>query len=93
MNGRFAFPLAVALFICALSVVSNQYQGRKLFVELGRAQTLARELDIAWSQLELEQSTLAKSERISSVARTDLHMTETSSARVQYLIAGEGAKP
>lgn len=78
--------VAILLFGCAMWLVTSQYEARKLFMELERAQARTRELDVTWSQLELEQSTLAKSARISSIAQTDLQMTETSSSRVEYLV-------
>ena len=55
MSGRINIVLTIALVACALSAVNAQYQHRRLFVELERAQAQSRQLDIEWSQLQLEE--------------------------------------
>ena len=82
--------LTTLLVGCALSVVNARYQARHLLIELERLQQHARQLDIDWDQLQLDQSRLAKNERIEQIARTDLNMTPLTPARTQYLT--EGAK-
>ncbi|TFW10183.1 cell division protein FtsL [Oxalobacteraceae bacterium OM1] len=88
MSGRINFILTVALVGCALSVVNAQYKARRLFIELERAQAAARQLDIEWAQLQLDQSTLGKSARIEANARRDLNMVSVTPARTQYLHPG-----
>ncbi|HJV83551.1 cell division protein FtsL [Noviherbaspirillum sp.] len=88
MSGRISMVLAAALVLCALSVVNAQYQARSLFIELERAQAAARQLDIEWSQLQLDQSTLGKNARIEANARRDLNMVQVTPARTQYLTLG-----
>lgn len=79
--------LTALLVSSALSLVNAQYQSRRLFIELERAQTLARQLDVEWAQLQLDQSTLGKHARIESNARRDLNMVALTPARTQYLTA------
>jgi cell division protein FtsL len=88
MSGRLNVLLAALLVGCALSLVNAQYQARQLFIELERAQSLARQLDIEWAQLQLDQSTLGKNARIESIARGDLNMVSLTPQRTQYLTAG-----
>ena len=88
MSGRIAFVLTIMLVLCALSEVKAQYQHRQLFIELERAQAQARQLDIEWSQLQLDQSTLGKHARIEAIARRDLHMMPVTQASTQYLTVG-----
>ncbi len=88
MSGKLNVLLVTLLVACALSLVNAQYQARHLFIELERSQAQARQLDIDWSQLQLDQSTLGKHERIEHIARTDLGMTTLSPARTQYLTEG-----
>lgn len=88
MSGKLNIVLAALLVGCGLSLVNAQYQARHLLVELERAQALARQLDIDWSQLQLDQSTLGKHERIEAIARRDLNMTPLTAARTQYLTEG-----
>jgi len=89
MSARVNFILAAALVLCALSLVNAQYQARRLFIELERAQAAARQLDIEWAQLQLDQSTLGKHARIEANARRDLHMVAVTPARTQYLTLGD----
>ena len=89
MNGKINLVLAAALVGCALSVVKAQYIARHLFIDLEAMQQQARQLDIDWAQLQLDQSTLGKHERIESIARRDLSMTPLTAARTQYLTEGE----
>jgi cell division protein FtsL len=88
MSSRFTFFLTAFLVLSALSLVNAQYQSRRLFIELERAQALARQLDIEWAQLQLDQSTLGKHARIEANARRDLNMVALTPARTQYLTAG-----
>lgn len=85
MSGRFSLLLTAALVFCALSLVNSQYEARRLFIELERAQAVARQLDIEWAQLQLDQSTLGKHARIEANARRDLNMVALTPARTQYL--------
>ena len=66
--------LAGVLILCALSVVTARHQARKLFIELQAEQAKARQLDIEWGRLQLEQSTWAMHARIEQVARQHLQM-------------------
>lgn len=89
MSGRISSVLVIALVLCALSLVNAQYQARRLFVELERAQSQTRQLDIQWTQLQLDQSTLGKHARIEMNAQRDLNMVALSPARTQYLTVGD----
>ncbi|MDF3034874.1 MAG: ftsL [Paucimonas sp.] len=88
MSGRINVVLLIALVLCALSLVNSQYQARRLFIELERAQSLSKQLDIEWAQLQLDQSTLGKHARIEAVARRELQMVPVTPARTQYLTPG-----
>lgn len=88
MSWRVNIVLTAALVLCALSVVNAQYQARRLFIELERAQAAAKQLEIDWAQLQLDQSTLAKHARIEANARRDLNMVAITPDRTQYLTIG-----
>lgn len=88
MSVKLNILLTTLLVGCALSVVNARYQARHLLIELERLQQHARQLDIDWAQLQLDQSTLGKNERIEQIARTDLNMAPLSPARTQYLTEG-----
>ncbi|KQQ91805.1 cell division protein FtsL [Massilia sp. Leaf139] len=91
MSNKLNIVLAAGLIACGLTLVNARYQARHLFIELERLQQTGRQLDIDWAQLQLDQSTLGKSERIEQIARTELNMTPLTPARTQYLTA-EGAQ-
>jgi cell division protein FtsL len=85
MSGKINAVLLALLVCCALSLVKSQYTHRHLFIEVERAKSEARQLEIDYSQLQLDQSTLGKHARIEQIARTDLGMQAVSAARTQYL--------
>jgi cell division protein FtsL len=89
MSGKINVVLTALLVGCSLSLVNAQYQARHLFIEVERAQDESHQLEIDYSQLQLDQSTLGKSSRIEHIARTDLNMLPVSAARTQYLTDGD----
>ena len=88
MSVKLNVLLTALLVGCALSVVNARYQARHLLIEFERLQQHARQLDIDWDQLQLDQSRLAKNERIEQIARAQLEMAPLSPARTQYLTEG-----
>lgn len=80
--------LTLLLLISALALVNSQYHARRLFIELERTQAQSRQLEIEWSQLQLDQSTLGKHARIETRARTSMDMELATPARTQYLTVG-----
>jgi cell division protein FtsL len=90
VTGKLNIILTALLVASALSLVNARNQQRHVFIELERFQQQARQLDIEWAQLQLDQSTLGKNERIEQIASKDLSMTALTPARTQYLT--EGAK-
>jgi cell division protein FtsL len=90
MTGKLNIVLTALLVLCGLSTVKAQYESRQLFIEHGKLDQQARQLDIDFDQLKLDQSTLGKNARIEQIARTELNMAPLTPARTQYLT--EGAK-
>lgn len=89
MSGKFNLVLVPLLVACALSLINAQYKARHLLIELEKSQQQARQLDIDWAQLQLDQSTLGKNARIEQIARKELNMAPLSPARTQYLTEGD----
>ena len=83
---RINLILLALLTACALGLVTSQHQARKLFSELEREQERAKQLDVEWGQLQLEQSTWAMHARIEKVARDRLHMSVPDAKRTQVVI-------
>ena len=77
--------LLVVVVLCALSVVTSQYQARKLFVELQRDKDQAQQMDVEWGQLQLEQSTWATPARVEEIAVKKLQMQLPKSGQIQFI--------
>lgn len=84
---RLNLLLLATLIGCALALVTSQHQARKLYVELQQEQELAKQLDVEWGQLQLEQSTWATHGRIEKIATENLHMRIPPASRVQVVPA------
>ncbi|WP_035055752.1 cell division protein FtsL [Andreprevotia chitinilytica] len=74
------------LVLCALSVVTSQHKARKLYGELQKEAQSARQLDVEWGQLQLEQSTWAMHSRIESEATKRLGMQLPGANRTQAIL-------
>ena len=85
---RLNLVLLAVLVVCALSLVTSRHQARKLFVDLERARADARNFEIEYGQLQLEQSTWAMPARVEKIARTSLGMELPNAARVEIVPAG-----
>ncbi len=89
MITRINLILTTLLVLCALSVINSQYQARRLFIELERAQASARQHEVEWAQLQLDQSTLGKHARIEEQARRSLNMVSVHAGQIQYIKVGD----
>jgi cell division protein FtsL len=91
---RLNLLLLAALAACALALVTSQHQARKLYVELQKEQETARQLEVEWGQLQLEQSTWATHARVEKLAVESLGMRVPPAFRIQVVPpAGPEAKP
>jgi len=77
--------LSSLLVVCALAMVTSQHEARRLFTELTRKQDVAKQIDIEWGQLKLEQSTWAMHARIEKIASGHLQMRVPAAARVRLI--------
>jgi cell division protein FtsL len=84
--------LATMLITCSLLLVTSQHRARKGFIDLERAQAMARKHEVEWQQLLLDQTRLAKHSLIDAVARRDLKMQPVSPERTLYLNAPQTAQ-
>ena len=82
---RLNFALLAVLIVCALVLVGRQHQARKLYVELQKEQEIAKQLDIEYGQLQLEQSTWAAHGRIEKLASTKLGMRLPAPSRLAVI--------
>ena len=91
---RLNLLLLAALAACALALVTSQHQARKLYVELQKEQETAKQFEVEWGQLQLEQSTWATHARVEKLAVQSLGMRVPPASRIQVVPpAGPEAKP
>jgi cell division protein FtsL len=89
---RINLALLGVLIACALGLVTSQHEARRLFTELEKEQELAKQIDIEWGQLQLEQSTWAMHARIEKIAAQTLRMRVPPPERVR-LVGRESSAP
>ena len=80
---RVNIVLLAILIACALGLVTAQHKARKLFTELAKAQSVEKQLNVEWGQLQLEQSTWATHARIEKLATQALGMRVPEAAKVR----------
>jgi cell division protein FtsL len=85
--------LFAVLVVCALALVTAQHRARKLFTELDREQAVAKQIEVEWGQLQLEQSTWAMHARIEKIAGSTLQMRAPAQSRVQVVPTDPGVRP
>jgi cell division protein FtsL len=83
--GRLSFVMALVLMASAVSLVTSRYQARRLFIELGRGQSQAHDLDTEWRRLQLDRAELARNARVDRAARDELKMISIAPERTLYL--------
>lgn len=71
---------------CAMGVVTSQFEARKSFIALTQAQDEAKQMDVAYDQLLLEQTTWAEHSRIENIATQHLQMQVPVPKDVQVMV-------
>jgi cell division protein FtsL len=90
---RLNLILFAVLMLTALGVVTSQHQARKLYFELQQENDAAKQYEIEWGQLQLEQSTWAMHSRIESIASKHLNMEVPDSKRIQAVSTHRQSTP
>jgi cell division protein FtsL len=97
---RLNLMLLMAVMASALYLVRTQYESRRLFVEVEKAQSLARKIDIEHERLQVEKRGQATPLRVEKLAKEQLHMRTATPAVTQYVkysalaaSAAQGATP
>ena len=88
---RINLLLLLAVMMSALFLVGTQYESRKLFTELDRAENEARRLATDQQRLQVEKRAQATPQRIETLARDKLQMKQASQAITQYVQDGNHA--
>lgn len=77
--------LLVAVILSALFLVRNQYESRRLFVELDKARTATRQLEIDHDRLLVQRQAQATPLRVEKLAKDQLQMRGVTPAITQYV--------
>ena len=82
---RLNVTLLVAVLASALYLVQVQYESRRLYAEIERAQGEARKLEVQHEQLKVERRAQATPARVQKLAKEQLHMKPATPAITQYV--------
>jgi cell division protein FtsL len=89
---RLNIVLTLLVVVCALGLVQSQHQARKLYFAHEKVQVQARELEVNYKQLELEQSALAKTSLIDARARKAVSLQPPASSRVLHVLGQDNTQ-
>jgi cell division protein FtsL len=82
---RINLTLLVAVMASALYLVQVQYESRRLYAEIEKAENEARKLEIEHERLQVEKRGQATPARVEKLAREQLHMRAATPAITQYV--------
>ena len=82
---RFSLVLLLAAMASALYLVHTQYESRRLYVELERAQAQAHKLETDNKGLQIEKRLQATPLRVEKLAKERLYMRTATPAITEYV--------
>ena len=82
---RLNLVLLVAVIASALYLVQVQYESRRLYAEVERAQNEARKLEVEHERLQVDKRAQATPGRVEKLAKEQLHMKPATPAITQYV--------
>ena len=82
---RLNLTLLMAVLASALYLVQVQYESRRLYAEIERAQNESRKLEVEHERLSVEKRAQATPARVERLAKDQLHMKPASPAITQYV--------
>lgn len=83
--GRLNFVLLLAVLASALYLVHNQYESRRLYVELEKAAAQGRRIGTEHERLQVEKRAEATPLKIERLAKERLQMRTTTPAITEYV--------
>jgi cell division protein FtsL len=82
---RLNLVLLIAVMASALFLVHTQYESRRVFTELDRANSEARRIELENERLQVEKRAQATPLRVEKLAKEQLQMRTASPAITQYV--------
>jgi cell division protein FtsL len=89
---RLNLVLLLGLILSAMYLVQVQYQSRRLYTEIEKAQGEARRLEIEHERLQVEKSAQSTPLRVERLAKEQLQMRTATPAITQYVTASAPKK-
>ena len=90
---RLNLVLLLAVMLSAMYLVQVQYDSRRLYAEIERAQGEARKLGIEHERLQVEKRAQATPLRVERLAKDQLQMRPASPAITQYVATERRPQP
>ena len=85
---RLNLVLLLAVMLSAMYLVQVQYDSRRLYAEIERAQGEARRLEVEHERLKVDKRAQATPLRVERLAKEQLQMRPATPAITQYVTAG-----
>lgn len=89
---RLNLILLLVLTVGALGLVTSSHKARRLIATLEQERNRARQLDVEYGQLQIEQKTWANLGRIETIATERLKMQAPDQRRTRHVPFAEAAK-
>ncbi len=90
---RLNLMLLLAVIASAFYLVHTQYESRRLYTELDRAQSQSRRLEAEHEQLQVQKRAQATPARVQQLAARQLQMRPVTPGITQYVTGFEPAAP
>ncbi len=90
---RLNLLLVLAVVVSAMALVHVQYESRRLYMELEKANAQARKLEVTHESLQAEKRAQATPLRVEKIAKDVLQMRTATPAITQYVKAREAGPP
>jgi cell division protein FtsL len=87
---RLNLVLLLAVLLSAMATVQVQYESRRLYTEIEKAQGEARRLEVEHERLQVEKRAQATPLRVERLAKDQLQMRPATPAITQYVSQGKG---
>lgn len=86
---RLNLALLVAVLVSAFYLVHTQYESRRLYTALDRAQALTHKLNAEHEQLQVQKRAEATPARVQQLASRELQMRPVNPAITQYVMVSQ----
>jgi cell division protein FtsL len=88
---RLNLVLVVAVLVSAFYLVHTQYESRRLYTALDRAQALTNKLNAEHEQLQVQKRAEATPARVQQLASQQLQMRPVNPAITQYVMVSQSS--